>query len=93
MKDTSVVSRTWQPNPDVVSRRTGETAVLIHMPTGNVFELNTTGARVWDLLSEGLAVETIGERLSVEFDITAAVASAETARLIESLSAAGLITS
>ena len=92
-KDASVVSKTWHVNPDVVSRRTGETAVLIHMPSGSVFELNATGARVWDLLSEGLDLDAIGERLAAEFDVTTASAVSETSTLAQALAAAGLISS
>lgn len=60
---------TVQPSPDVVSRRLGDTAVLVHLGTNRIFELNETGARVWELLSEGLSCDQILDRLVADFDV------------------------
>ena len=43
----------WVPSADVVAEMTGDHMVLIHMQTNKIFELNRTGARVWELLGEG----------------------------------------
>jgi hypothetical protein len=58
-----------RPRSDVVCRRIGSTAVLVDMATNQIFELNATGYRVWELLGEGLDHESIGDRLVREFDV------------------------
>ena len=40
-----------RPNPDVIARHLGDGAVLVHIPTNQVYELNHTGARVWELMA------------------------------------------
>jgi hypothetical protein len=45
----------------------GTSAVLIHLETNRIFELNATGSRVWSLLEEGLDRDAICARLQEEF--------------------------
>jgi hypothetical protein len=59
----------WIPSQDVVAERTGDRVVLIHMQTNKIFELNSTGARVWELLNEGEMEDGIVRRMSEEFDV------------------------
>ena len=58
-----------RPNPDVIARHLGESAVLVHLPTNQVYELNHTGARVWDLIGEGMPFDQIVQTLAAEFDM------------------------
>ena len=78
-------------NPDVIARHLGESAVLVHLPTNRVFELNHTGARVWDLLSEGMPFEKIVQTLVDEFDIDTAGVTADVTDLIDWLRGEGLV--
>lgn len=80
-------------NPDVIARHLGESAVLVHLPTNRVFELNHTGARVWDLIGEGMPFETIVRTLAEEFDMDADGVSADVTDLIAWLRDEGLIQS
>jgi hypothetical protein len=57
-----------RPRPDVVCRRIGSTAVLVDLATNEIFELNATGHRVWELLAAGLDRGAIDARLALEFD-------------------------
>lgn len=80
-----------QPNPSVVSRRVGDGTVLVHLSTNRIFELNETGARIWELLTEGC--QTVAETISAEFQIDRAAAAQAVDRLIEQLRAEGLLAS
>ncbi len=58
-------------NPAVTSQRIGDDAVLIDLRTNEIYEMNRTGARMWQLLGEGLDVEGIERQLETEFEIEA----------------------
>ncbi|HEX7778282.1 MAG TPA: PqqD family protein [Vicinamibacterales bacterium] len=80
-----------RPNPDVIARHLGESVVLVHLPSNQVFELNHTGARVWDLLAEGMPFEKIVQTLVDEFDIDVAGVTVDVTDLIDWLRSEGLI--
>jgi hypothetical protein len=67
-------------NPAVTSQRFGDDAVLIDLRTNEIYEMNRTAARMWQLLGEGLDVDDIEGRLASEFEIE----PAELHRQIES---------
>jgi hypothetical protein len=54
-------------SPGVVARDMGSAAVLIHLESNRIFELNSTGARVWALIGEGLGRDAIVAQLGREF--------------------------
>ena len=56
-------------NPAVTSQRIGDDAVLIDLRTNEIYEMNRTASRMWQLLGDGLDVDQIGTRLEAEFDI------------------------
>jgi hypothetical protein len=78
-----------QPNPHVVSRRVGDGTVLVHLATNGIFELNETGARIWELLTEGCP--TPADTISAEFGIDRSIAMDAIDRLMQQLQAAGLV--
>ena len=80
-------------SPDVICRPLGESAVLIHLGTNEIFELNLTGYRVWQLLNDGVEPEAILERLIAEFDVDRAQLDREVEALLAALSARQLIVS
>lgn len=67
--------RILQPAPGVIARDMGGAAVLIHLDTNRIFELNTTGARVWALIQEGRTRDQIVTTLRTEFAAGAEVES------------------
>jgi hypothetical protein len=79
-----------QPNPNVVSRRVGDGTVLVHLATNRIFELNETGARIWELLGEGCPA--LADTISAEFGIDRSVAAEAVDRLVGQLRAEGLLT-
>lgn len=58
-----------RPRPDVVARRLDRAGVLVHLPSNRIFELNETGMRIWELLSDGMTVAGMVDRLVQEFDV------------------------
>lgn len=56
-------------NPAVTSQRIGDDAVLIDLRTNEIYEMNLTAARMWQLLGEGVEVDDIERRLEAEFEI------------------------
>ena len=62
------------------------------MATNQIFELNATGYRVWELLGEGLDRESIGDRLAREFDVDRGELDRDVAALLTRLHNERLIT-
>ena len=79
------------PSPNVVSSRLGDGAVLVHLETNQIFELNTTGVRAWELISEGLDLDAVIDRLGREFDVEAGRVRAEVTDLVAALVQQGLL--
>jgi hypothetical protein len=75
---------------DVVARRVGKTAVLVHLGSNRIYELNDTGARVWELAAEGSTVESLIDRLEEEFDVDRAKLAEEVAVIVTDLLGEGL---
>jgi coenzyme PQQ synthesis protein D (PqqD) len=67
--DANLGRKGWSPGQDVVAEIAGERLVLIHLATNRIFELNRTGARVWELLREGEDEEGMVRRMLEEFEV------------------------
>ena len=79
------------PNADVVFRRVGDEVVLVHLRTNRIFALSPTGARFWELLSDGSSRREIEERLLDEYEVSWQEVSAEIDSLVSALRAEGLV--
>ena len=80
-----------KPSPEVICRELGEAAVLIHLGTNQIFELNPTGYRVWQLLQEGLDRAGIEHRLVQEFAVDPDQLRREIGDLLAGMAARDLI--
>ena len=78
-------------DPNVIAERVHDDLVLVHMGTNRIYSLNSTAARVWELLSESFSVSRIQETLRAEFDVDDRQLSSEMETLLASLSAEQLI--
>jgi len=85
--DNSVV----RPASDIIARRLGASAVLIRMRTSRIYELNETGARIWELLKQHATRESAVDGILAEFQIGRADAEAAVDELIVMLRAEGLL--
>ena len=81
----------YAQSPDVVGKDAGGDFVLVHLQTNKVYELNRTGARLWQLIGEGLSPQEAEGELSREFDVDAATVHAEVKALVEGLLAESLL--
>lgn len=81
-----------RPAEDVVARRLEDNLVLVDLRTNLIFELNVTGARLWELIGEGCRRGELEQRMSQEFEVDDETLSAEVGALIDSLREAGLVT-
>jgi hypothetical protein len=93
MTDFAAAGATLRPNPEVICRHLDQGAVLVDVPANRIFELNLTGATVWELLGQGFNVERIVSQLVQEFEVESACARDEVNSLVVRLRAEGLITS
>jgi hypothetical protein len=48
-------------------RQLGDGAILIHLETNQIYELNATGHRIWALVQEGLSIAAIRARIQEEY--------------------------
>jgi Coenzyme PQQ synthesis protein D (PqqD) len=93
-KKTSPISlrQSLKVNPDVLFQRLENDAVLLHMKTDRFYNLNRTGARFWELVSEGHDLVHIQEQMLREFDVEPATLEKEIKDMIVSLQKEGLVT-
>jgi Coenzyme PQQ synthesis protein D (PqqD) len=75
----------WQPNPDVVTQLVEGETVLVHLQTNEIYALNPTATRAWDLLETGMNREAVQETLQREFDVPSDQLRAEIDTLITTL--------
>jgi len=80
-----------RPASDIIARNLVESAVLIRLQTNKIYELNATGARIWDLLKAGCTEEQLVDALVAEFSVDRHDLSKAVAELVTSLRAEGLI--
>lgn len=76
---------------DVVARRLDDVVILINLKTNRIFELNSTGARLWELMSAGSTSSEIHDAMLGEFDVTESELASAIATLAGWLAAEGLI--
>jgi hypothetical protein len=77
---------------DVAARKLGGETVLVHLGSSEIFTLNETGSRFWELFEQGLGIEDIKRTLTEEFEVSAAKVADEIDALLTDLLRAGLVT-
>ena len=80
-----------RPNTHVLCRQVKDGAVLIHLETNQIYDLNRTGYRIWQLLQDGSDSTAICNTLRQEFDVDPAVAAHELQALLDRLTSEGLL--
>jgi len=76
---------------EVIVRRMGESAVLVHLSTNRIYELNETGARIWELLERGQSSTEIIRQLCGEFTVSPKEATEAYDQLLTDLLKQGLV--
>ena len=80
-----------RPSEGVVSKKIGDSAVLIHLHSNRIFELNTSAAWVWSLLEQGADRAEICARLHDEFSLSRDEAQSAVDELLSELTQEGLV--
>jgi hypothetical protein len=81
----------FRVSPDTVYDTLDDRSVLINVTTNEIYELNQTGARFWELLSAGHDHAQIRQLMLQEYDVDETVLDREIEALLVSLKSAGLI--
>jgi hypothetical protein len=77
--------------PDNHWREVDDEAVILSMPTGEMFELNATGTRVWQLIQQPVTVGELRDRLVESYDVDPETCLRDLLQLLQDLAARGLI--
>lgn len=79
-------------NPNVLSRKADNEAVLVLPQQGKVKVLNEVGAAIWELIDGKRDIQKISEYISSEFDVDQYTAEKDTLRFITELLEREIIT-
>ena len=59
----------WRPDPDVVTQLVEGETVLVHLQSNEIYALNRTATRAWELLVDGKTKQETQAALQAEFDV------------------------
>lgn len=79
-------------NPLVVMQTAEAGAILMHMSTGDCFELNRIGAEVWRMLQETIPVGQIISTIANKHEVPEATVESDVRALLDDLGRHGLLT-
>lgn len=84
---TSLIDTTsFRPHADVVYTHLDDAqAVLFHIVTGCYFELNETGALIWEMVQENRTLAGIIEALEQKYDVSREEAHRQATAFLEKL--------
>lgn len=82
---------TYSLSPEAACAPVEDGAVLLHMGTRRYYSLNETGAAIWRMLEEDVAITDIPARLADFYAADANVVAASLDRLLGELAAENLI--
>ena len=91
MTEVSREAVAFRHHPAVIGQELDGQLVLIHTETNDLFELNSTAARFWELLGEGADLGEIKRRLLEEYDVDRSQIETETAAMLSQFLDLGLI--
>lgn len=66
----STLRASAQPHPDVMAQHVNEEIVLVHLLSNQIYTLNGSATRLWELLETGHDVEACIQTLLGEYDVT-----------------------
>ncbi len=78
-------------SPSVRANVTDDGLVLLHIDQGKIFSSNTTGARIWQLLEEGLEANDIANKVATETGAPLDRVSADVQTFIDALKAEAIL--
>jgi len=88
---TAPTSARFHASADTLATRVGDEIVLVHTGTDQIYVLNRTGARLWELLCANRDRAEIERQLLDEFEVAPALLASQVEELIASLLEGNLI--
>ncbi len=73
----------FSPSNQVIFQKLDQNLILIHTQTNQIFDLNETGARLWELLSNGYSVSQARSALLNEFEVSETQLDEEMAQTVD----------
>ena len=80
-----------RPADGVIFKSVGDELVLLDLDRGIYYGLDPVGARMWQLLAEGAALETIVDTMTGEYEVEREALQADLARFTAELCERGLL--
>ena len=75
----------------VLARHVGDETVILDLASGTYFGLDAVGARIWQLVSDGMSFAEIRDVMLAEYDVSLADIERDIAALAANLQSYGLI--
>jgi len=66
---TDILDASLATSPQAVESRVADELVLLHLGSETYFSLDPVGARMWDLLGQGLSPRAMCEAIAGEFEV------------------------
>jgi asparagine synthetase B (glutamine-hydrolysing) len=79
-------------NPNVVSRRLGDSLIAVNLKSNRMLELNVTAARTFELFQGGMTIDEVVDKLKQEFAEVPIDVEAEVRELVAVFDREGLLT-
>lgn len=88
---SDLLDASYRPSPQAVESRVADELVLLHLGSETYFSLDPVGARMWDLLGEGLAPHAMCAAIVAEFEVELPRVVEDARGLLADLLAHGLV--
>ena len=88
---TKAQSQRFRVNATVSASMMPDGAVLMDNATGECFELNRMGARVWQCLARGDEIDDLIDAIASEHSVERSIVSADTLALVDELARRGIL--
>lgn len=82
---------TFDIPPTVVARMVGDEVVILDLDAGTYFGLDPVGARIWELIGEGLTLSNVRDRMLNEYDTQSDTLEQDILELIKALREENLV--
>ena len=80
------------PRDGVLFQQLQDEAVLLNLDSGQYFGLDPVGTRIWNLLTEGKALQEVVSAIATEYEVDATRCQADLLKLLGDLEEQGLVT-
>jgi hypothetical protein len=78
-------------NPEVLAQRVENDLVLVHLDTNQIYKLNDSAARLWELLEADLDLDQAKQQLTQEFEVSMERLEQDIAAVLKSLAESDFI--